>query len=69
MLNSALYVPSYDQNISAQATVEGGASISLDKQIKDLRCPDGTTFEINQRGRIYYLNSILSSKNSTCTFE
>ncbi|CAB3996656.1 myosin heavy fast skeletal muscle [Paramuricea clavata] len=40
MLNSALYVPSYDQNIfSVHAAIERGASISLDKQVKQLKCP------------------------------
>jgi hypothetical protein len=69
MLNSALYVPSYDQNIfSVHAAIERGASISLDKQVKQLKCPDGTTFGMEQKGRLYYLNSISSSKNSACSF-
>ena len=68
MLNSALYVPSYDQNIfSVHAAIERGASISLDKQVKQLKCPDGTTFGMEQKGRLYYLNSISSSKNSACS--
>ncbi|CAB4012036.1 Hypothetical predicted protein, partial [Paramuricea clavata] len=50
MLNSALYVPSYDQNIfSVHAAIERGASISLDKQVKQLKCPDGTTFGMDQK--------------------
>ncbi|CAB4019984.1 myosin heavy fast skeletal muscle, partial [Paramuricea clavata] len=53
MLNSALYVPSYDQNIfSVHAVIERGASISLDKQVKQLKCPDGTTFGMEQKGKM-----------------
>ena len=32
-----------------------------------LQCPDGTTFGIEQKGRLHYLNSISSSKNSACS--
>jgi hypothetical protein len=68
MLNSALYVPSNDRNIfSVHAAIERGASISLDKQVKQLKYPDGTTFGMEQKGRLYYLNSISSSKNSACS--
>ena len=68
MLNSALYVPSYQQSIfSVHAAVERGASVSLGKDVKQLQCPDGTTFGIEQKGRLYYLNSICSSKNSACS--
>ena len=68
MLNSALYVPSYQQSIfSVHAAVERGASVSLGTDVKQLQCPDGTTFEIKQTGRLYYLNSISSSKNNACS--
>ena len=68
MLNSALYVPSYQQSIfSVHAAVERGASVSLGKDVKQLQCPDRTTFGIEQKGRLYYLNSISSSKNSACS--
>ena len=53
MLNSALYVPSYQQSIfSVHAAVERGASVSLGKDVKQLQCPDGTTFGIEQKGRV-----------------
>ncbi len=68
MLNSALYVPSYEQNIfSVHAAIERGAIINLDREAKQLKCPDGTTFEMEQKGRLYYLNSISSSKNNACS--
>ena len=68
MLKSALYVPSYEQNIfSVHAAIERGAIINLDREAKQLKCPDGTTFEMEQKGRLYYLNSISSSKNNPCS--
>ena len=36
--------------------------------MKQLKCPDGTAFEMEQNGRPYYLSSIISSsKNSACS--
>ena len=65
VLNNALYIPSYTQNIFAvPAAVEKGASVKLDKDAKILKTPNGITFEIEQKGRLYYLNSIFSSKNN-----
>ena len=65
LLNNALYIPSYTQNIfSVPAAVEKGASVKLDKDAKILKTPNGITFEIEQKGRLYYLNSISSSKNN-----
>ena len=68
MLNNALYIPSYNQNIfSVPAAIEKGASFSLDKYEKQFRAPNGTLFEIEQRGRLYYLNGISSSKSNAST--
>ena len=68
ILNNALYVPSYKQDIfSVNAAVEEGGSISLDRHAKQFRSSDGTVFNIEQVGRLYYLNSISSSRNSACT--
>ena len=68
VLNNALYVPSYKQDIfSVNAAVEEGGSISLDKQNKRFKSSDGATFNIKQVGRLYYLNSISSSKNNAST--
>ena len=68
VLNNALYVPSYKQDIfSVNAAVEEGGSISLDKQNKRFKSSDGATFNIEQVGRLYYLNSISSSKNNAST--
>ena len=50
----------------APAAIERGASISLNKQVKQLKCPDGSALEMEQKAKLYYLNSIWSSKNSAC---
>ena len=68
VLNNALYVPSYKKDIfSVNAAVEEGGSISLDKQNKRFKSSDGATFNIEQVGHLYYLNSISSSKNNGST--
>ena len=68
ILNNALYVPSYKQDIfSVNAAVEEGGSLSLDKRNKRFKSSDGAAFNIEQVGRLYYLNSISTSKNSAST--
>ena len=65
-LNNALYIPSYNQNIfSVSAAVEKGASVNLNRKEKYLEAPNGTKFKVEQKGRLYYLNSISSSQNNT----
>ena len=65
VLDNALYIPSYKQNIfSVSAAIEKGASVSLEKEGKYFKAPDGTIFGIEQKGRLYYLNSISCSKNN-----
>ena len=68
ILNNALYVPSYKQDIfSVNAAVEEGGSLSLDKRNKRFQSSDGAAFNIEQAGCLYYLNSISTSKNSAST--
>ena len=56
ILNNALYVPSYKQDIfSVNAAVEEGGSISLDQRNKRFKSSDGAAFNIEQVGRLYYL--------------
>ena len=65
VLDNALYIPSYKQNIfSVSAAIAKGASVSLDREGKYFKAPDGTMFGIEQKGRLYYLNSISSSKTN-----
>ena len=60
LLKNALYVPSYKQDIfSVQAATSRGATVSF--------TPDranGTEFDIKQNGKLYYLNSVVSSSMS-----
>ena len=68
VLNNALYIPSYNQNIfSVPAAIEKGASISLDTDVKHFRAPNGTLLDIEQQGRLFYLNSVFSSQNNAST--
>ena len=52
MLENALYVPSYKQDIfSVQAATCKGASVSFTQNSAELRALDGTTFDIEKQGR------------------
>ena len=67
VLNNALYIPSHNQSIfSFPAAIDKGASITLDKDFKAFKTPNGTSFEIQQRGCLFYLNSV-SFQNNTST--
>ena len=55
VLNKALYIPSYNQNIfSVPAAIDKGASITLDKDFKTFKAPNGISFDIQQRGRLLF---------------
>ena len=71
VLNNALYISSYNQNIfSVSAVVEKGAILNLDRKEKYFKEPNGTKFEIEQKGRLYYINGISSSqKNASSLIE
>ena len=61
-LQDALYVPSYPQNIfSVQAATEKGAIITFGPNFAEMTTPDGTKFDIEKRGKLYYLCSSKSS--------
>ena len=63
VLENALYIPSYKQNIlSVQAAVRRGANVNFGPNDAQLIAPDGTAFDINQSGRLYYLNSVKGSE-------
>ena len=68
VLNNALYVPSYNQNIfSVPAAIDKGACITLGKDFKTFKAPNGRVFDIQQRGRLFCLNHSVSSKNNATT--
>lgn len=61
-LQNALYVPSYPQDIfSVQAATEKGSTVVFRPDSAELTTPDGTKFDIEKRGRLYYLCSSISS--------
>ena len=65
MLKNALHVPSYKQDLfSVNAALEEGGSVKLDKHSKQFCSASGATFNIEQIGRLYYMNSISSTNGA-----
>lgn len=61
-LESALYVPSYRTNIfSVQAATAKGAAVNFEQEHGELIAKDSTKFPINKRGKLYFLNSAIST--------
>ena len=52
---------------SVNAAIEEGAAINLNKHVKQYMNPDGVMFDIEQRGRLYFLNSMSSYRNNACS--
>ena len=46
---------------SVQAATSKGAWVNFSPQNAELISSDGTKFEVEQSGRLYYLNSMISS--------
>ena len=68
MLENALYVPSYKQDIlSVQAATCKGEPVSFTQNSAELRAPDGTTFDMEKQGRLYFLNNTVTGNNKTHT--
>ena len=65
MLKDALYIPTYNQNIfSVSAEMDRGGSINIGKRVSNYTTQDGKVFDIKEKERLYYLNSISSSCNN-----
>ena len=61
LLENALLIPSYKQDIfSVQAAASKGAKVSFGPNRAELVAPNGTIFDINKSGRLYYLNSLIN---------
>ena len=57
-LKNASYILSYPQNIfSVQAATERGDSVSFNPGSAELVYKDGTKFNIEKHGRLYYLST------------
>ena len=64
-LEGALYIPSYRQNIfSVQSAINKGSAVNLTPNSAELSAPDGTKFAIKKHGKLYYLNSTISSSGA-----
>ena len=65
ILEKALYVPSFKQDIfSVQAATGIGATVHFSKDSNHLMMPDGTIFDIQTKGKLNFFNNIASSKCS-----
>ena len=61
-LKDALYIPSFQQNIiSVQSMTKRGASVKFGPDSSEITVPDGTQFDINQSGKLFYVNTVKSS--------
>ena len=66
ILENALYVPSFKQNIfSVQAATQKGATVQFDKKCAKLVNDDGTVFDIEKHHNLYFLNNVGSSSNAS----
>ena len=64
-LEGALYTPSYRQNIfSVQSAINKGSAINLTPNSAELSALDGTKFAIKKHGKLYYLDSTISSSGA-----
>ncbi|XP_068228310.1 uncharacterized protein [Palaemon carinicauda] len=64
VLDNALYIPNFKQNIfSVQSAVSKGATVSFNPNHSELISPNGVSFEINKKGKLYYLNNVNSCKS------
>ena len=69
-LEEVLYVPSYNQNIfSVHAATEKGATVIFTPNYSELRASDGTVFNIEKQGKLYYINSMNPVKRRTHSIE
>ena len=70
LFKNSLCIPSYKQNIfSVQAATESGATVNFSCNSNELVVKDGTIFEIEKHGKLYYLNSAKSTKQKFATLE
>ena len=64
MLSDALYAPSYKQSIlSIRAAVKKGASVNFCPYKSEMK-GEGTTFDIQERGKLYNMDSVVNSRQS-----
>ena len=67
-LGNVLCVPSYKQDIfSVHAATENGASVLFTPNYAKLKAKDGTIFDIEKKGKLYYINNVDAPKRNSQT--
>ena len=70
MLENALFIPSYKQDIfSVQAASCKGASVTFTPNTAVLKASNGTIFVIEKQGKLYFLNNTIVGDCKTHTLE
>ena len=66
MLSDALYLPSYKKSciFSVRAAVKKGVSVNFCPYKCEMKV-EGTTFDIQERGKLYYVNSVVNSRQNS----
>ena len=61
LLNNALCIPTYKEDIfSVRAAIHEGATVKFTPDYAYLEAPNGTRFNINEYGKLYFLNKVNS---------
>ena len=69
-LGEVLCVPSYKQDIfSVHAATESGASVLFTPNYSKLKAADGTVFDIEKKGKLYYINNVNFPKSNSQTIQ
>ena len=70
MLEDALYIPSYSQNIlSVSKMTKKGVNVYFGPNYAELEAPNGVKFNIEQHGRLYFIKSVMSEGPKTRTLK
>ena len=60
ILDNALFIPSYSQNIlSVSEVTKKGVRVIFSKNNAVLITPTGVKFKIEQKGKLYYINTVM----------
>ena len=69
-LKNALCIPSFKQDIfSVQAATEQGVSVNFHPDSADLTTGNGTVFNIEKKGKLYFINKVLANQATERSLE
>ena len=69
-LKNALCIPSFSQDIlSVHAATQQGVSVSFSKECADLKTKNGTVFDIDKKGKLYFVNKMSSNNKMSRTLK